>query len=168
MNNKSKCGESQMLIRKKTARVFNAFIDPAETKNFWFTKGSGKLEINKEVIWTWEMYNFSAKVIATEIIPNERIKFEWYAYENPTLVTIDFKELNSESTYVTVIHSGFDNTGDELIEALKDSTGGFTLVLAGLKCYLEHGINLNLVADKYPKELTTHEEDLKKRSSGKQ
>lgn len=166
MNNKSKRGEAQMLIRKKVERVFNAFIDPAETKNFWFTKSSGKLEINKEIIWTWEMYDFSAKVIATEIIPNEQIRFEWYAYKNPTLVKIDFKALNSESTFVSVVHSGFDSSGDELIESLKDSTGGFTLVLAGLKCYLEHGINLNLVADKYPKELTSHEEDLKNRTSG--
>ena len=165
MSNKTKCGEAQMLIRKSVAEVFNAFIDPVETKNFWFTKGSGKLEINKEVVWTWEMYNFSAKVIATEIVPNKRIKFNWFAYENPTEVTIDFKELDSKNTFVSVIHTGFDKTGDELIESLKDSTSGFTLVLAGLKCYMEHEINLNLVADKYPKELTNHEEELKKRAT---
>jgi hypothetical protein len=34
-----------------------------------------------------------------------------------------------------------------------DATGGFTLLLAGLKAYLEHRIQLNLVADKFPKEL---------------
>lgn len=165
MNNKPKSGEAQMLIRKNAAQVFNAFIDPAETKNFWFTKASGKLEMNKEVIWTWEMFNFSAKVVATEIIPNEKIKFNWFAYENPTEVTIDFTELNSDATFVSIIHTGFNKSGDELIETLKDSTGGFTLVLAGLKSYLEHGINLNLVADKYPKELTNHEEELKRKAS---
>jgi len=165
MDNKSKCSEAQMLIRKNVKDVFNAFIDPAQTKNFWFTKGSGKLEINKEIVWTWEMYNFSAKVVATEIIPNKRIKFDWFAYDNPTIVTIEFKELNSDSTFVSIIHNGFDKTGDELIETLKDSTGGFTLVLAGLKSYLEHGINLNLVADKYPKDLTDHENELKKKAS---
>jgi hypothetical protein len=31
-----------------------------------------------------------------------------------------------------------------------DSTQGFTFVLSGLKALLEHGIELNLVADKRP------------------
>lgn len=165
MNNKATCGEAQMLIRKSVAEVFNAFIDPTATKNFWFTKGSGKLEVDKEIVWTWEMYHFSAKVIATEIIPNESIKFDWFTSENPTGVSIDFKALNANATFVSITHSGFEKTGDELVETLKDSTAGFTLVLAGLKCYLEHGINLNLVADKYPKELTDHEAALKMKSS---
>ena len=165
MENKSKCAEAQMLIRKNVKEVFNAFIDPKETTNFWFTQGSSKLELNKEVTWIWEMYNFSAKAIATEIVQNKRIKFDWFAYKNPTSVTIDLKELNSNSTFVSIVHEGFDETGDELIETLKDSTGGFTIVLAGLKSYLEHGINLNLIADKFPKELTNHEEELKNRVS---
>jgi hypothetical protein len=32
-----------------------------------------------------------------------------------------------------------------------DSTQGFTLLLAGLKAWLEHGIQLNLTPDRYPK-----------------
>ncbi len=164
MGSKSNQAEAQMLIRKKVSEVFNAFIDPAITQNFWFTKGSSKLEMDKEVIWTWEMYNFSAKAIATEIIPDKSIKFDWFAYEKPTWVWIDFKVLDAEATFVSIKHGGFENTGDELIDTLKDSTAGFTLVLAGLKAYLEHGICLNLVADKYPRELTDHEEALKKRS----
>jgi len=165
MDNKSKCGEAQMLIRKSATEVFNAFIDPTETKNFWFTKGSDQLEIDKAVIWTWEMYNFSTKVIAREINSPQSIKFDWFASEKPTSVNINFKELNSNSTFVSIVHAGFDKSGDELIETVKDSTGGFTLVLAGLKSWLEHGINLNLIADKYPKELTDHEAALKKETS---
>lgn len=51
---------------------------------------------------------------------------------------------------------GFSQTGDNLLEAVKDSAGGFTTVLDGLKAFLEHSINLNLIADKFPKELTQH------------
>lgn len=51
---------------------------------------------------------------------------------------------------------GFSQTGDNLLEGVKDSTGGFTTVLDGLKAFLEHSINLNLIADKFPKELTQH------------
>ena len=45
---------------------------------------------------------------------------------------------------------GYEVTGEELLQRVKDSTGGFTTVLDGLKAFLEHNINLNLIADKYP------------------
>ena len=80
--------------------------------------------------------------------------FEW---DDPAkTVEFNFKELDDDSTYVTVTECGYKKTGDELIAAIKDSTGGFTTVLDGLKAFLEHRINLNLIADKYPKEVVQH------------
>ena len=148
------CANAQMTIRKPVAEVFEAFIDPSITKNFWFTKGSGKLEVNKKVNWEWEMYNISTTVVAKEIIPGEKIVFEWG--EPSRTVEFRFKTLRDGSTFVTVTECGFDKSGDELIAILKDSTAGFTTVLDGLKAFLEHGINLHLVADKFPKEVMKH------------
>ena len=156
-NNKAKCAEAKMLIRKPVEEVFEAFINPAITKNFWFTKASGRLEVNKPITWTWEMYNVSATVITKEILQNQKIVFEW---DDPVkTVEFCFKELDDESTYVIVTESGYNKTGDELIAVIKDSTGGFTTVLDGLKAFLEHRINLNLIADKYPKEVVQHEQN---------
>jgi uncharacterized protein YndB with AHSA1/START domain len=145
---------AQMLIRKPVSKVFEAFIDPELTKNFWFTKGSGKLEVNKKITWEWEMYNVSTTVVAKEIIKNKKIVIEWD--EPPTTVEFGFKTLSDGSTFVSIKHYGFNKTGDELLEAIKDSTGGFTIVLDGLKAFLEHNINLNLIADKFPKEVAQH------------
>lgn len=157
VNNRSKCAEAQMLIRKPVEDVFEAFINPAITKNFWFTKASGKLEVNKKITWEWEMYNISTTVIAKEILQNQKIVFEW---DNATrTVEFNFKELDDDSTFVTVTESGYDKTGDELIQIIKDSTGGFTTVLDGLKAFLEHRINLNLIEDKFPKEVSVHREN---------
>jgi len=47
----------------------------------------------------------------------------------------------------------FENTCNGTI---KDSTVGFTIVLACRKAYLEHNIDLNLIMDKFPKELMQH------------
>ena len=153
--NRSKCAEAQMLIRKPIEEVFEAFINPAITKNFWFTKSSGKLEVDKKITWSWEMYNVSTTVVAKEILQNQKIVFEW---DNPAkTVEINFKELDDDSTFVTVSESGYDKKGDELIAVIKDATGGFTTVLDGLKAFLEHRINLNLIADKFPKEVVQHE-----------
>jgi uncharacterized protein YndB with AHSA1/START domain len=152
MTDKSlKCAEAQMMIRKPVADVFNAFIDPEITKNFWFTKGSGKLEIGKKVTWEWEMYNVSTPVVAKEISRNEKIVFEWD--EQPKTVEFNFKALNNNSTFVTVTECGYAETDDELLAVIKRSTGGFTIVLDGLKAFLEHNIKLNLVGDKFPKEV---------------
>lgn len=143
--------ETQMLIRKPVSTVFQAFIDPKITTNFWFTKSSGPLAIGKVIIWEWEMYSISLKVIVKDIIQNKRITIEWG--EPATTVDFEFTSLSDDTTYVVIKNYGFDKTGDELIEAIKDNTGGFTTVLDGLKAYLEHNINLNLIADKYPKEV---------------
>jgi len=51
---------------------------------------------------------------------------------------------------VIITEWGYEVTGDELLQKIKDSTGGFTTVLDGLKAFLEHDIKLNLIADKFP------------------
>lgn len=140
-----------MLIRRPVSVVFEALINPEVTKNFWFTKGSGKLEVNKEVTWEWEMYNVSTPVVAKEILQNEKILFEWD--EDAKTVEFKFKSLKDGSTFVSVTECGYSMTGDELLGVVKRSTGGFTTVLDGLKAFLEHNIQLNLVADKFPKEV---------------
>ena len=145
---------AHMLIRRPVEQVFEAFVDPAVTKNFWFTGSTGNLGPNKRITWTWEMYNVSTTVLVKEIIKNKKIVIEWN--DPPTLVDFDFKALSNSSTYVTIKNYGFDKTGDELIDVIRDSTGGFTTVLDGLKAFLEHNINLNLIVDKYPKEVMQH------------
>lgn len=142
------CVEVQMLIRKPLKTVFNAFIDPAITTKFWFTKSSGPLEVGKSVLWEWEMYQVSTKVQTHQIVPYSLILTEWG--EPATTVEYRFTALAEEKTYVEIKNYGFLEKDEALIQAIKDNTGGFTTVLDGLKAYLEHGIELNLVGDKFP------------------
>jgi len=151
MPNQSPVVETQMLIRRPAKEVFEAFIDPSITTNFWFTKSTGKLEADKTVTWFWEMYGVSADVLVKEITPYKKISIEW---NHPaTTVDFEFQSLTENTTYVVIKNYGFHETGDELIKAVMNNTGGFTTVLDGLKAYLEHHIKLNLVADKFPGKL---------------
>jgi uncharacterized protein YndB with AHSA1/START domain len=143
--------KTAMLIRKPVAEVFEAIVDPAITTNFWFTKGSGRLEVGKPVQWDWEMYNVSIQVIAKAIEPNNRIVIEWPGYSGPTTVEWKFAPQEDDTTFVSVTESGFTGDGDDLVKYVADSTQGFTLLLAGLKAFLEHNVRLNLVADRYPR-----------------
>ena len=54
------------------------------------------------------------------------------------------------TTFVDIQEEGFAGDPDEIVKQVLDSSQGFTLVLAGAKALLEHGIRLNLVADRYP------------------
>ena len=141
--------KTEMLIRRPVAEVFEAFVDPAITSNFWFTKGSGRLEVGKQSRWAWEMYNHSIEVSVKAIDENKRILIEWGSTGEPT-TTVEWISHPDDSTLVSVTNSGFSGDGDKLVEQALDSTGGFNLVLAGAKAYLEHGINLNLIADRFP------------------
>ena len=154
MNSTHVVVEAQMLIRKPVSQVFQAFIDPAVTNNFWFTRSNGKLEEGKTVKWEWGMYGVSDNVFTKKIIPNKLISTEWG--DPATTVDYEFTALTDETTYVIIRNYGFKETGDDLIQTIKDNTAGFTTVLDGLKAYLEHDIILNLVGDKYPKAIGNH------------
>ena len=146
--------EAQMLIRKPAKTVFESFIDPDITKHFWFTKGSGRLERGKKVKWEWEMYNVSTPVQVVDIVANEKISIDWG--EPATRVDFEFRPFDENSTYVEIRQYGLHSQGEALLAEIKDSTGGFTTVLDGLKAYLEHGIDLNLIGDKFPHGLDEH------------
>lgn len=141
-------GHAEMLIRRPVGEVFDAFIDPKITSEFWFTKGSGRLEPGAEVRWDWEMFGVSTTVQVKEITQNERIVIEWESYGG-VITTVEWRFTSRpDGTLVSVTESGF--RGDDIAGNAVDSTGGFTLVLAGLKAFLEHDVRLNLVRDRFP------------------
>lgn len=142
--------KAQMLIRRPAAQVFEALVDPAITSRFWFSKGSGRLEAGGRVRWDWEMYGASAEVDVKEVEENRRILIEWGGPDDPTSVEWRFEPRGEDRTFVTVRNWGFHGDAEAAVAAALDSTGGFNLLLAGLKAFLEHGVELNLVADHAP------------------
>ncbi len=142
--------KAELLIRKPVAEVFEAFINPEITTQFWFTKSSGRLEVGKKIRWEWEMYNVGSDVEVKAIEPNKRILIEWSGYKAPNTVEWIFTPHHNNTTFVGVTNRGFVGTDDEIVQQALDSTGGFTLLLAGLKALLEHNIRLNLVLDRFP------------------
>ena len=136
---------AQMLIRKPVAEVFAAFVDPSITSKFWFTRGSSPLKEGDVTTWHWDMYGASAEVSVMAVEQNRRILVEW-----PTPVEWVFISRSDDTTFLSITASGFLGTDDEKVAQAIDSMGGFSLVLAGCKAYLEHGIRLNLVADHNP------------------
>jgi len=140
--------KTQMLIRKRAEDVFEAFVNPAITTKFWFTRSTGKLEEGKQVRWEWEMYGVSAEVRVKAIEPPNRILIEWN--DPPLPVEWRFSSRPDGTTLVTISNWGFRGNDDEVVKQALDSMGGFSFLLAGLKALLEHNVALNLVGDHSP------------------
>jgi uncharacterized protein YndB with AHSA1/START domain len=146
----------EMLIRKPISEVFEAFVNPEITSKFWFTKSSGRLDEQKEVTWTWEMYNVSSQVVVKGIEKDKRIFIEWDGYESRNTVEWIFTIYEDNTTFVSVTESGFQGDSEQVISDALNSKGGFTWLLAGAKAFLEFGIELNLVGDAFPKGINEH------------
>ncbi len=142
--------QAVLLIRKPAEDISEAFVNPSITTRFWFAKSSGRLEAGKRTRWDWEMYGMHALVEVKELDPSWRILLDWEVQGNPTTVEWKFSARTPESTFIPVTNYGFTGDSDKIVEQALDSATGFQLVLAGLKAYLEYGINLNVVADRHP------------------
>jgi uncharacterized protein YndB with AHSA1/START domain len=139
-------GTKGMLIRKPPAEVFRAFADPSVTTKFWYTKSSGRMEASAKLRWDWEMFGASANVVVKEYEQDRRIVFEWG--RDGAMRTVEWRFVPwNEHTYVNVVETGYHGTPDEMAAEAIDSIAGFALVLAAAKAWLEHGIQLAVVAD---------------------
>lgn len=149
--------KAQMLIRKPIKEVFEAMINPAITSKFWFTKSSGRVESGKKLEWEWGQFGVSDTVDILEVRTNEYISLEWKIGDLKTLVEMEFESYSSTSTLVIITESGFWNSHpaedeklEEKINLMLGQNGGWNLVLSNMKAWLEHELDLNLIADHNP------------------
>lgn len=148
---------SGMLIRKPAGEVFEAMVNPDITSEFWFTRGSGRVEAGKTIEWEWGQFGVKDTVDIVEVIPDRFISLNWQPGELTTTVEIHFEPISDTSTFVRIIEKGFWNSSPSEDDALDDKinlmlgqTGGWTLVLASMKAWLEQKLDLNLIADHNP------------------
>ena len=138
-----------MLIRRPAAEVFAAFADPAVTTRFWFTDSTGPLAAGATVRWTWGMYGATAEVLVRAFEPDRRILMDWG--DPGVMTTVEWTFVaHPLGTMVEVTERGFAGSPDDQVARALESTGGFALVLAAAKVWLEHGIDPRIVPDRHP------------------
>lgn len=140
--------KAEFVIRKPVADVFDAFVNPDVTTKFWIKKSTGPLEEGATVRWFFTD-DISAGVRVLAIEENKRIEFEW-GDEPQDSSTVEwlFEPRSEDATYVNVTCKGFSGDGDTIVAQALDTTSGFSIVLTAAKAYLEHGVQLNIVADR--------------------
>jgi len=138
---------AEMLIRRPVGTVYEAFVDPAVTTKFWFTRSSGRLEEGVRVRWDWDMYGVGDDILVKKLEPNRRLEIE---FSDGTTAEWTFTARKEGGTFVSIVNYGFAGSEEEKTAQAVDAMGGYTMVLCALKALLEHGVRLNVVADKAP------------------
>jgi len=133
-----------MLIRKPAGEVYEAFADPERIRRFWLAQSSGRLEPGAMVRWKFKVAGAEADVHVVAADPGRLLDLRWDEGQ-PLRISFDDRR---DSTQVRVQVTGF--AGEDAAAQAVESTSGFTLVLASLKMWLEHGIEGDLMYDKFP------------------
>ena len=145
-------------VARPVHEVFEAVADPDKLSNYFTTGGAkGGLETGATVTWDFHDFPGAFPVQVIEVDPDRKIVLEWRANEGEppnveggemkavdynTRVTMTFTPLDDDTrTMVEIEEKGWRETEG----ALKASYGncqGWAQMLAALKAWVEHGINL--------------------------
>jgi len=135
-------------ISKPVHEVFEAVADPDELSHYFTTGGAkGRLETGATVTWDFADFPGAFPVYVIEVVPDERIVLEWKANEKDaaefynTTVTMNFKAVDGGRTLVEIAEEGWHDTPAGL-EASFGNCMGWSQMVAALKMWVEHGINM--------------------------
>ena len=133
-----------MLVRRPASEVWEAFVEPGQICRFWLGRSTGRLEDGATLRWTFKVAGAGTDVTVVEAVQGELLDLRW---DDGQPLQIAFED-HGDATLVTVRVSDFG--GDTPAANAVESMSGFTLVLASLKMWLEHGIEGDLMYDKFP------------------
>ena len=125
-------------IQKPASDVFEAIIDPEQMQNYFISKGSARMKVEKKIFWSFPEFEGSYPLTTKEIIPNEKIVFVW---DPKSVVTIELQKLSENETLVKVSEHGHEND-EKGIQWAIGQTEGWANFLACMKAWLEYRIHL--------------------------
>jgi uncharacterized protein YndB with AHSA1/START domain len=135
--------EVQLKILKPVHEVFEAVVDPKKLSGYFTKTASGRLAPGATVMWSFPEFAEEFPVKVKEVVPDERIVFEWEAQEGgyDTRIEMKFKPLDDGATMVQISESGWRDT-PKGIESSYSNCGGWMHMMCCMKAYVEHRINL--------------------------
>ena len=128
-------------IQKLPEEVFEAIVDPVKMSNYFISRGSGRIEEGKQIMWQFPEFDMEFPIDVDRIEKDRYISFFWEVDGMKLLVEITLTPRENSSTLVTVTEKSRepDEAG---IKWLQGNTEGWANFLACLKAFLEYGINL--------------------------
>lgn len=135
-------------ISRPCEQVYEAVADPGQLSEYFTTGGArGRLEPGSEVSWDFHDFPGRFPVKVVEAAPPRKIVIEWdgeatTGQAGTTRTTFEFEPVDDGArTLVTITESSWLLTPDGAKNAFGNCEG-WTGMLAAMKVWLEHGINL--------------------------
>ncbi|MDQ4215135.1 SRPBCC domain-containing protein [Microbacterium sp. ASV81] len=135
-------------VSRPPAEVYEAVADPAQLSRYFTTGGArGRLDAGSEVSWDFADFPGRFPVTVVEAAAPERIVIEWAAApgsndSGSTRTVFEFAPVDDGArTLVTITESSWSATSGGSKAAFGNCMG-WTGMLAALKAWVEHGINL--------------------------
>ena len=137
-----------IIVNRPRHEVFEAVADPKELSAY-FTTGGASARLQEGATVTWDFADFPGgfPVHVGEVIKDDKIVFEWKANEPDAdynvEVTMRFSDVEGDTgrTKVEVEERGWRST-DAAVKASYGNCMGWAQMLAALKAWVEHKINL--------------------------
>lgn len=135
-----------IFVNRPRHEVFEAVADPAELSEYFTTGGAkGRLETGATVTWDFHDFPGAFSVEVVEVVPDEKIVFDWQANEPGAdyniRVTMRFTDVEGGRTKVEIEESGYRDTAAS-VKASYGNCMGWSQMLAALKMWVEHKVNL--------------------------
>src|SRR5437868_15051773 len=135
-----------IIVNRPRHEVFEAVADPTKLSAYFTTGGaSARPETGKDVTWDFADFPGAFPVHVSEVEPDERIEFRWKANEPDSDylldVTFRFTDAGEGRTRVEIDEAGWRDT-EAGRKASYGNCMGWAQMLAALKAWAEHGINL--------------------------
>ncbi len=135
-------------IARPCAAVYEAIADPDQLSRYFTTGGArGRLEPGAAVRWDFHDFPGAFPVTVVAADPPRRIVIEWAGEEarddrGVTTTTFELEPLDGDTrTLVTITEQAWRATADGARRAFGNCEG-WTGMLAALKAWVEHGVNL--------------------------
>ena len=135
-------------VARPCSEVYEAVADPAQLSRYFTTGGArGRLEPGTEVTWDFADFPGAFPVRVVEADPPRRIVISWdgeaaVAEDGTTETIFEFEPIDGDTrTLVTITETSWRPTPDGSRAAFGNCQG-WTGMLAALKVWVEHGINL--------------------------
>lgn len=135
-----------IIVNRPQGDVYEAVADPAQLSAYFTTGGArGRAEAGATVQWEFADFPGAFPVRVLEATAPDRIVLEWRTSEPgadyPIEVTIRFSPVTQERTCVEIEERGWPAT-PPAIQASYGNCMGWSQMLAALKMWMEHGVNL--------------------------
>ncbi len=133
--------ETAIQILKTPHEVFEAIVDPVKMSNYFISRGSGRLEEGKVIIWRFPEFDLEFPVKVDRVEKDRYVSFRWESDGIDLLVEMTLTPRDPGSTVVRITE-GKRQPDEAGLKWLQGNTAGWANFLACLKAYLEYGINL--------------------------